>query len=264
PGRQPRARRGVRDARAADLLQGPQPGGDSGRGRAFEMRVPLIYFKGIEPGQYMVIAPVFVTDRDPGAGLVQLTQGIPYLDLAGEGLVSPPPARREAVREVLIRLRQQRFRREVLDAYRHRCTVCALKRRELVQAAHITEFAGGGVEEVTNGLALCAIHHLAYDRNLMGIDPGGVVHISAALRRQADGPMLRQGLQAFHGARIAQPHAARGREATRPGAPRRAVRALPRDRCGLSPARRAPAAARARGAAPLGVSRRSRQACSSR
>jgi putative restriction endonuclease len=174
---------------------------------AFEMRVPLIYFKGIEPGQYMVIAPVFVTARDRAAGLVKLTQGVPFMDLSGDGLVSSEPARHEALREVVIRLQQQRFRREVLGAYRQRCTVFALKRRELVQAAHITEFADWGIEDVTNGLALCAIHHLAYDRNLMGIDPGGVVHISSALQAQIDGPMLREGIQAFHGAPITQPPA---------------------------------------------------------
>ncbi len=32
---------------------------------AFEMQVPLIYIKGIDPGQYTVVQPVFVTDRDP-------------------------------------------------------------------------------------------------------------------------------------------------------------------------------------------------------
>lgn len=174
---------------------------------AFEMRVPLIYFKGIEPSQYMVIQPVFVTDRDRQAGLVKLTQGVPFMDLTGNGLVSNQPARREALRDVVVRLRQHRFRQEVLGAYRQRCAICALKRRELVQAAHITEFAGGGVEQVTNGLALCAIHHLAYDRNLMGIDPAGVVHISSALRTQSDGPMLSQGIQAFHGESIRQPSA---------------------------------------------------------
>lgn len=174
---------------------------------AFDLRVPLIYFKGIEPSQYMVIQPVFVTERDRKEGLVRLTKGVPFMDLTGDGLVSTQEARREALREVLVRLRQHRFRQEVLGAYRKRCAVCALKRPELVQAAHITEFADGGVEEVTNGLALCAIHHLAYDRNLMGIDPSGVVHISRRLRTQRDGPMLSHGLKAFHGARIAQPKA---------------------------------------------------------
>lgn len=99
----------------------------------------------------------------------------------------------------------------MLRAYRRRCAVCALKRIELVQAAHIVEFASQGLEEVTNGLALCAIHHLAYDRNLLGIDPGGVVHIARAVRDETDGPMLREGIQHFHGKPIALPAAARNR-----------------------------------------------------
>ncbi|MEJ7717239.1 MAG: hypothetical protein WKF31_04460 [Thermoleophilaceae bacterium] len=52
---------------------------------------------------------------------------------------------------------------------------------------------------------MCAIHHLAYDRNLMGIDPEGVVHIARRLRDERDGPMLREGLQGFHGGRIVLP-----------------------------------------------------------
>lgn len=56
-----------------------------------------------------------------------------------------------------------------------------------------------------NGLALCAIHHLAYDRNLLGIDPAGLVHIARRLREERDGPMLREGRQSFHGASILKP-----------------------------------------------------------
>ncbi len=55
------------------------------------------------------------------------------------------------------------------------------------------------------GLALCAIHHLAYDRHLLGIDPEGLVHIAPRLRDEKDGPMLREGLQGFHGADIRKP-----------------------------------------------------------
>lgn len=58
---------------------------------------------------------------------------------------------------------------------------------------------------MVNGISLCAIHHLAYDRNLMGIDPEGVVHIAGRLLREIDGPMLKSGLQEFHGARILAP-----------------------------------------------------------
>ncbi len=62
-----------------------------------------------------------------------------------------------------------------------------------------------GVAAVVNGLARCAIHHLAFDRNLLGIDPDGVVHIADRLLREIDGPMLRTGLRGFHNGRIALP-----------------------------------------------------------
>ena len=58
---------------------------------------------------------------------------------------------------------------------------------------------------MVNGIALCAIHHLAYDRNLLGTDPEGVVHIARRLLSEIDGPMQRSGLQGFHGAQIVQP-----------------------------------------------------------
>jgi putative restriction endonuclease len=174
---------------------------------AYEMQVPLIYFLGVSPGQYDVVQPVFVTHDDPAARLVQLEVGMPYQDMRGDGLVSTPDLREYALREVKLRLHQQRFRRDVLRAYRHRCTICSLRERALVQAAHIVEDpAPEGIAAVVNGLALCAIHHLAYDRNLLGIDPDGVVHIARRLLQEQDGPMLREGLQGFHGAAIHVPH----------------------------------------------------------
>ena len=93
-----------------------------------------------------------------------------------------------------------------MRAYQHRCAICTLRERALVQAAHIVpDVEPEGIAAVVNGLALCAIHHLAFDRNLLGIDPEGVVHIAGRLRREIDGPMLRTGLQGFHGERIAVP-----------------------------------------------------------
>jgi putative restriction endonuclease len=173
---------------------------------AYELQVPLIYFHGIAPGQYMVVQPVFVTADDPAGRVVLLEVGLPYEDLKGHGLVSTPDLRDYALREVRLRLHQQRFRRDVLRAYRHRCTICSLREAALVQAAHIVEDPEPeGIAAVVNGLALCAIHHLAYDRNLLGIDPEGVVHIAKRLLSERDGPMLREGLQGFHGAAIHLP-----------------------------------------------------------
>jgi putative restriction endonuclease len=156
----------------------------------------------------MVIQPVFVTVDDPVNRVVLLEVGLPYEDMKGQGLVSASDVREYALREVRLRLHQQRFRRDVLRAYRQRCTVCSLREPALVQAAHIVEDPEPeGIAAVVNGLALCAIHHLAYDRNLLGIDPDGVVHIARRLLEERDGPMLREGLQGFHGAAIHLPSA---------------------------------------------------------
>lgn len=173
---------------------------------AHERGLPVIYFRGIAPGQYTPIAPVFVTAIDTAARTAALEVGLPVADTRPEGVVSNEDTRRYATREAAYRLHQFRFRRAVLLAYRTRCTICSLKEASLLQAAHIIEDADPmGGATVVNGLALCAIHHLAYDRNLLGIDPEGVVHIHQRLLDEVDGPMLRNGLQHFHGARILQP-----------------------------------------------------------
>ncbi len=173
---------------------------------AFELRTPLVYFRGLAPGQYLVVAPMFVTADDPAARAVVLEQGLPVQDMRSGGLVSGVDVRAYATREARVRLHQQRFKLDVMRAYRHRCAICTLRERDLVQAAHIVaDIEPEGIAAVVNGLALCAIHHLAFDRNLLGIDPDGVVHIAGRLLREIDGPMLRAGLQGFHGARIGVP-----------------------------------------------------------
>ena len=173
---------------------------------AFEDVEPLLYFRGIFPGQYSLIAPAFITRVVAAERMVELEAALPVADLTQAGLVSAPEIRRYATREAAYRLHQHRFRAAVLIAYRRRCAVCALREAALLQAAHIVEDRDPrGVAMVINGIALCAIHHLAYDRNLMGIDPDGVVHISRRLLEETDGPMLKTGLQGFHNAAIVQP-----------------------------------------------------------
>ena len=173
---------------------------------AYELQTPLVYFRGLAPGQYLVVAPMFVTADDPAARAVVLEPGLPVQDMQPGGLVSGPDMRAYATREARVRLHQQRFKLDVMRAYRHRCAICALRERSLVQAAHIVPDADPqGIAAVVNGLALCAIHHLAFDRNVLGIDPEGVVHIARRLLDETDGPMLRTGLQGFHGEAIALP-----------------------------------------------------------
>ena len=52
-----------------------------------------------------------------------------------------------------------------------------------------------GSQIVPNGLALCKIHHAAYDSNIVGIRPDLIVEIQPKILAEVDGPMLRHGLQ---------------------------------------------------------------------
>ena len=91
-----------------------------------------------------------------------------------------------------------------MRAYETQCAVCSLRHGELLDAAHIVPDAHeDGIAAVRNGLALCKIHHAAYDRRILGIRPGDYsVEIRRDLLEEVDGPMLLHGLQERHGKRL--------------------------------------------------------------
>lgn len=67
------------------------------------------------------------------------------------------------------RRRDPRFRDAVLRAYGYRCGVCGFETRVGhalvgVDAAHVRWHNAGGADDVTNGIALCALHHRLLDR----------------------------------------------------------------------------------------------------
>jgi len=87
-----------------------------------------------------------------------------------------------------------------MRAYETRCAVCALRHGELLDAAHIVaDSEEAGIPVVRNGLALCKIHHAAYDSGILGIRPDKVVEIRTDLLSEIDGPMLQHGLKEQHG-----------------------------------------------------------------
>jgi putative restriction endonuclease len=63
-----------------------------------------------------------------------------------------------------------------------------------------------GVPAVSNGIALCKIHHTAYDQNFVGISPDYKVHINSDLLAEKDGPMLKHGIQEMNGRVISTPN----------------------------------------------------------
>ncbi len=169
---------------------------------ARELRKPLLWLWGVAPGLYEPVFPVWIVDEEP-----RQHQFVVAVDDAMETawrpelLLSEPDKirRREyALSVVRRRLHQPVFRREVLTAYRERCALCRLRHPELLDAAHIKEDAEGGQPVVSNGIAMCAIHHRAFDAHVMGIRPDYVIEIRREVREEHDGPTLQHALQGLH------------------------------------------------------------------
>ena len=68
-----------------------------------------------------------------------------------------------------------------------------------------------GLLVVPNGLALCALHHAAFDRNVLGVRPDLRVEVRLDVLEEEDGPMLEHGLQGFHGVVVMVPRAEHSR-----------------------------------------------------
>jgi len=71
--------------------------------------------------------------------------------------------------------RDPEFLQKVRDAYNERCAVCGVRRetpdgRPEVEAAHIKSVSDGGPDELENGLALCRLHHWAFDNGWIAVD----------------------------------------------------------------------------------------------
>ncbi|WP_459547325.1 HNH endonuclease [Nocardia sp. X0981] len=170
--------------------------------RAYELKLPFILLRKIEPGLFVPIFPVYAVADDPANRrfLIALDETLLSVD---DPLHLHPLEKKYAERITKQRLHQPEFRGRVLHAYRSQCTVCNLKHGPLLDAAHIiSDTKPHGSAEVNNGLSLCKIHHAAYDRNYLGISPDYRVAINQDLLEEQDGPMLKHGLQEMHGREI--------------------------------------------------------------
>jgi putative restriction endonuclease len=98
----------------------------------------------------------------------------------------------------------------VVPAYELQCAICRLRELRLLDAAHILGDVEGGEPAVSNGLSLCAIHHRAFDQNLVGVSADYILHVSKRLREDEDGPMLEL-LKHFHEASLHVPRRAADR-----------------------------------------------------
>lgn len=179
--------------------------------RAMVERAPLVYFHAIQPGRYVAAYPVFVTADDPE----RLRFAMQVDDIAaaagavvGGGVLAEDsePRRAYVTSTFRRRLHQVAFRERVIRAYAEACALCRLRHAELLDAAHITPDSDAeGEPVVSNGVALCKLHHAAFDRYFFAIRPDYVIEVRPSILSETDGPMLVVGLQQIHGQRIHLP-----------------------------------------------------------
>jgi putative restriction endonuclease len=174
---------------------------------------PLIYFHSVVRGEYVPAWPVFIQADDISdlTFTVALDTAESLTDASMIGAAQDEAlsyGRRSYVTATYRhRLHQSSFRLKVLRAYQNQCTLCNLKHRELLDAAHIIEDKHEqGDPIVTNGLSLCKIHHAAFDANIIGITPDYVVKVRDDILIEIDGPMLKHGLQSLDNNKIGLPH----------------------------------------------------------
>jgi putative restriction endonuclease len=169
---------------------------------AMDAGLPLIWFFGVGPALYEPVYPVYLLWEEPERRQFAIDPDVAR-GLVTSGSKIEENVRRYIAQETRRRLHQPVFRATVLRAYNTRCAVCALRHAQLLDAAHIVpDRDERGIPVVRNGLALCKIHHAAYDSAVLGIRPDLVVEIHADLLDEIDGPMLEYGLKGRHGQRL--------------------------------------------------------------
>lgn len=184
----------------------PQHPDNRGLRQAMDRRLPLVYFFGPVPGRYIATWPVYVvSDNQPGLRFnISVGEASRLKDLVGQRPSRAGEDREEIRREYVTatvrrRLHQQAFREQVLDAYREQCSLCRLRHRELLDAAHIVADADDeGDPVVSNGLALCKLHHAAFDSFFLTIRPDYTIEVRRSILEENDGPMLLVGLKQMH------------------------------------------------------------------
>lgn len=165
-------------------------------------RWPMIYLYGIAPGWYRPLWPAYAHFLEDELACRVLVADSGQIREPGTFAADPmllDLERRYTTVLAKKRLHQDAFRHHVIGAYEKRCCICRLPRTELLDAAHIIPDRDvRGLPRIPNGLALCRLHHGAFDADLLGIRPDRVIEISPRLLDEQDGPTLEHAIKAFH------------------------------------------------------------------
>jgi putative restriction endonuclease len=181
--------------------------------RVFELKRPLVYLHGIEPGKYLATYPVYIIGDDPSSLTfkVAVDDAVPTFEYAktrvSRQIAEVSDARHAYLTAtVKVRLFQRAFREKVLDAYRSQCAFCRLKHRELLDAAHIIpDNVSESKMTIDNGISLCKLHHAAYDSFILGVTPDYIIRVREDVLEEEDGPVLQHGLKGLHNTKLILP-----------------------------------------------------------
>jgi len=181
--------------------------------RVFELKRPLVYLHGIEPGKYLATWPVYIIGDDQSSLTfkVAVDDALPAVEYSQASVarqVAEVSDARHAylTATVKIRLYQRAFREKVLDAYKSQCSFCRLKHRELLDAAHIIpDNRPESTSKIENGLSLCKLHHSAYDAFIIGVTPDYILQVREDILEEEDGPVLQHGLKGLHNTKLILP-----------------------------------------------------------
>jgi putative restriction endonuclease len=132
-----------------------------------------------------------IDDLEAGLGRVYATNWLamqnPFLGFGSEEtietlakqLVENPKSSGDIFRQVKDRgIAQRVFREGLVRAYDSRCAMCDLSFPEALQAAHIIAFSECSVEQrinITNGVLLCANHHLLFETERISVSPDFII-----------------------------------------------------------------------------------------
>lgn len=191
----------------------PSHADNVGLREAMTRRLPLVYFHRVVEGKYLAVWPVFIVGDDPAKLTFKVEvddAGYTKYQLTGDAVPVPAEEARRSYITATVRQRvhQRSFRERVLHAYHEQCALCRLRHEELLDAAHIIpDSEPEGEPVVSNGIALCKLHHAAFDRQFLAVRPDYVIEIRPDILEENDGPMLLHGLKEMHQQRLILPTA---------------------------------------------------------
>lgn len=176
--------------------------------KAMENNIPLIYIKSIMRNKYLLEWPAYIiNDLKNELTFKVAFDDMMYINNESYNISEDPNPRRAYITSsVRKRLHQKSFRERVLHAYKTQCSLCRLKHKELLDAAHIIpDSEPDSQPTVDNGISLCKIHHSAYDNFFIGISPDYKIIVRKDILEEIDGPMLQHGLKDLHNISIQLP-----------------------------------------------------------